>query len=778
MLGGIKNWFQRLFFKDRKKAYLKKLKRRPKPIAGKLPQGMIVPPIQGKANDYTFIDNLKDDFVKSEKKYSLNVSIIVPVYNRKEILKKTLAGIINQTYPANLIEVIIADDGSSDGVESIIPEYANFLDIKYVRQEDKGYRLSTVRNLGIKAAKYDCIIILDCDMLPIPELVESYMQYLHVTLDAVLIGYRRFVCTDELSAQDIRQDINLALDLPDIIANNPIITKKGSTGPTKDWREEIYAKTNFLKDLDYPFRVFCGGNVAFHKYVISKTSYFDTSFQNWGGEDTEMGFRIYNSGYYFIPVKGATGLHQEPIDGIGDVDREAGRVITHELLVDKCPAAHYRKYEKDKKYSVPKVSIYIPAYNASNYIEEAVNSALNQSYTDLEVVIVDDGSTDDTLKILEKKYNSNPRVRCFSQKNKGIGAASNRAVKLCKGQFIGHLDADDILKIDAVETLLPFFSNKEIGCVYGSYEVIDTKGNFVREGWDRAVFTREEMLCGMIVHPFRLFRKRDWWRTSGFDESLENAVDYDIYSKLSDVCNFHHVNKILYSYRHHGQNTSIKKKLAQDKNTIKVIHNSLERLSLHEMWEPFAPNSEKPKSITFRPRGDFGGWSISKFLFDFINRLLEPGSRIIEMGSGWGTGELAKSFEMYSIEHNPHFLNLHYSNYINAPIVEYLDDSFPNDIGWYDPGILKKELPRYYDLILVDGPLGTIGRSGFYRNLALFRSDVPIILDDVDRKDELKLLKMVETKTGRKAVIYEDLSLKDGEKTKHFAVLMPMVRNA
>jgi len=765
------------FFFNRKTAYLDIIKERKGPISGKLPKGMVLPSIPAKGNDYTFIDKMKNNFVSSGEAYTHGVSIVVPVYNRKTILSKTLAGIINQTYPAHLIEAIIADDGSSDGVEEIIPHYENFLNIKYVKQDDKGYRLSAVRNLGIKAATHDCIIILDCDMLPTPELVESYMQYLHVTSEAVLIGYRRFVCTDKLSAQEIREDINLALDLPDIIANNPIITKKGSMGPTKDWREKIYDQTNFLKDLDYPFRVFCGGNVAFHKSVISKTSYFDTSFQNWGGEDTEMGFRIYNSGYYFIPVKGATALHQEPIDGIGDVDREAGQAITHELLIDKCPAAHYRKYGKDKIYSVPKVSIYIPAYNASNYIEEAVNSALNQSYTDLEVVIVDDGSTDDTLKIIEEKYNSNSRVRWASQKNKGIGSASNKAVKLCKGQIIGQLDADDILKIDAVETLLPFFSNKEIGCVYGSYEIIDKKGNFVRKGWDRASFTREEMLCGMIVHPFRLFRKRDWWRTSGFDESLENAVDYDIYSKLSDVCDFHHVNKILYSYRHHGQNTSIEKKRAQDKNTIRVIINSLKRLSLHDMWEPFAPNSEKPKSVTFRPRGDFGGWSISKFLFDFINGLLEPGSRIIEMGSGWGTGELAKSFEMYSIEHNPHFLNIHYSNYINAPIVEYFDDNFPNDTGWYDADILKKELPRYYDLILVDGPLGIIGRSGFYRNLALFRSDVPIILDDVNRKDELTLLEKIETKTGRKAVIHKDPSLKDGKKTKHFAVLMPAERN-
>ena len=774
MLDRIKKWYRRLFFRDRKKEYLEKLKTRPKPIAGKLPKGMKLPPIQGKANDYTFIEDLKNDFVNSNKKYSLGVSIIVPVYNRKDILAKTLAGIINQTYPANLIEVIIADDGSSDGVEAIIPEYANFLDIKYVKQEDKGYRLSKVRNLGIKAAKHECIIILDCDMLPHPKLVESYMQYLHVTSEAVLIGYRRFVCTDELSAQEIKEDINLALDLPDIITNNPVITKRGSRGPTKDWREEIYDKTDFLKDLDFPFRVFCGGNVAFHKSLFVRTGYFDEDFQHWGGEDIEMGYRVYNNGYYFIPVKGAMALHQEPEGGESSVDREGGRTLTHELLVDKCPAAHYRKYDSERTYSVPKVSIYIPAYNASSYIKQAIDSALNQTFTDLEVVIANDGSTDDTVKIIEDNYSSNPRVKLFNQKNMGIGSASNKALSHCQGHIIGQLDADDQLKPDAVEKLLPYFDNHQVGCVYGCYEVIDKESKFERKGWNYKNFSRERLMCGMIIHHFRMFRKRDWRRSFGFDINLKNAVDFDFFLKLSEVSDFLHVDDVLYEYRLHGSNTSVAHMNEQDTNTLTVINNALKRLNLHGMWEPFVPNSEKPRSITFRSVGDFGGWSISKFLFDFINELLEPGSRIIEMGSGWGTGELAKNFEMYSIEHDPRFLNIHHSNYINAPIVEYSDDSFPNHIGWYNSDVLTKELPKDYDLILVDGPPGMIGRSGFYRHLGLFRQDVPIILDDVNRKDELNLLKKVERKTGRKAIIHEDTCLKVENRSKHFAVLMPI----
>jgi len=767
MLSNLMNYFKGRFLSNRKEKYLQSLDSIQPPLPLQLPKGMILPSVRGKGNDYTFIQEKKDLFLENETPYSLPVSVIVPVYNRKDILAKTLAGIINQTYPSDLVETIVADDGSSDGVEDLIPEYSKFMDIKHVKQEDKGYRLSAVRNLGIKAAKYNHIIILDCDMLPTPRLIESYMQYLHVTSEAVLIGYRRFVCTDTLSPEQIRKDIKLAIDLPDIITNNPIITKKGHKGPTKDWREEIYDNTNLLKDMDYPFRAFCGGNVAFPKSLLVRTGYFDEDFQHWGGEDIEMGYRVYNNGFYFIPVKGATALHQEPEGGESSVDREGGKAVTHELLIDKCPAAHYRKSSSKTSFSVPKVSIYIPAYNAENYIKEAVDSALNQTFSDLDVVVVDDGSTDNTAKILDEHYSSNNRVHWVTQHNQGIGAASNKAVALCKGHIIGQLDADDRLKPNAVESLLPYFTDHNLGCAYANYEVIEKDGQFQREGWSHKAFTRERLICGMIIHHFRMFRKRDWRRTTGFDETLVNAVDFDFFLKLSEISDFKHINKVLYEYRVHDKNTSIVDIEKQDANTQLAICNYLERSDLDKIWEPFLPDPEQPRGITFRPKGNFGGWTISQTLFDYIKEFLEPGSRIIELGSGWGTGQLAKYFEMFSIEHDSDFLNIHNSNYIYSPIKDYLDSDFPDDNGWYDPDVLKSQLPKEYDLVLVDGPPGTIGRSGFYTNLDLFRKDVPIILDDVDREDELQLLRLIEQKLGKKAQIYKDADLKN------FAVLLP-----
>lgn len=130
---------------------------------------------------------------------------------------------------------------------------------------------------------------------------------------------------------------------------------------------------------------------------------------------------------------------------------------------------------------------------------------------------------------------------------------------------------------------------------------------------------------------------------------------------------------------------------------------------------------------------DFGGWSIDKEVLYEILTLVKPGEKILELGSGLGSIEILKYFNLYSIEHDENWLNKFHQNYIYAPIKN----------NWYDIDILKKQLPNEYSLILVDGPTGNIGRIGFYHNLNLFNTNVPIIIDDVNREAELNLLKKV-----------------------------------
>jgi len=130
--------------------------------------------------------------------------------------------------------------------------------------------------------------------------------------------------------------------------------------------------------------------------------------------------------------------------------------------------------------------------------------------------------------------------------------------------------------------------------------------------------------------------------------------------------------------------------------------------------------------------------SIPKELFLYIRERLPEGT-ILELGSGWASGQLSKFYTLYSIEHDHRWLNRYNTNYIYAPIKN----------RWYNVDILKRELPEKYDLILIDGPPGDIGRGGFYTNLWLFDTNTIIIFDDVNRKAEYDLMVRVANKLNR-----------------------------
>ena len=555
-----------------------------------------MPPLLGLGNDYSFIETIYDTVWNKEKPPAphLKVSIVIPVYNRKEILAKTLAGIVHQTYPLELIEIIIADDGSKDNPEELIPQFEEFFPIKHVFQDDDGYRLSAVRNLGIAAAQHEHIIILDCDMLPVPTLVESYMKWLHISSKVIIIGYRKFVCSDGLSAKQLIHDISPALELPNVNSENVVITT--GTGPTVDWREQIYTETNMLKDDFNAFRGYCGGNVAFPKKLIDEIGGFDEDFNHWGGEDTEFGFRAEKQGYWFIPEKGALALHQEPPGGENETDREEGRAITHGILVDKCPK-RYRKYIQNKTYEIPKVSVFMPAYNCQDFIKEAILSVINQSYADFELIITDDGGTDATAEIILKFTELDSRIKFYPKENGGIGSACNYLLERAKGEYALQLDGDDVISPDTIEKMVQVLDQNEIGFVYGDAYLVNSDLEFTQRSYSWSIFDRQKMIDGgMHVHPPRMFRMRDFNRTQKYNEVLENAVDYDFFLKLSEVSDGYHYQRGFYLYRRHGKNTSDVHTGIQTKNSHLAIKNSLVRLGIDSMVI-MKPDETNPRRI-------------------------------------------------------------------------------------------------------------------------------------------------------------------------------------
>ena len=153
-------------------------------------------------------------------------------------------------------------------------------------------------------------------------------------------------------------------------------------------------------------------------------------------------------------------------------------------------------------------------------------------------------------------------------------------MRLCRGIYIGQLDSDDYLADDVVEKCVgEMDKDLSIGLVYTTYENEYQDGR-IEQGYNYPVYLREKLVTAMIAHHFRMFRKLYWCRTEGFNERIKNAVDYDMYLKLSEVCNAKHLNVVGYRRRLHGDNTSIKNFSEQMKNTAVVVNSSLSRMGL------------------------------------------------------------------------------------------------------------------------------------------------------------------------------------------------------
>ena len=134
-----------------------------------------------------------------------------------------------------------------------------------------------------------------------------------------------------------------------------------------------------------------------------------------------------------------------------------------------------------------------------------------------------------------------------------------------------------------------------------------------------------------------------------------------------------------------------------------------------------------------------GGWSLPVSVFEWIFSNLSPGSKILELGSGKGSEVLRQEFEVISIENDERFVNdpsVHLVEIVPTPA-----STSRGQGGWFKRETLQKIIPEDYDLLIIDAPMRKIGRSGILDNLDLFRSDRPMIVDDINRYHEYEVAK-------------------------------------
>lgn len=161
---------------------------------------------------------------------------------------------------------------------------------------------------------------------------------------------------------------------------------------------------------------------------------------------------------------------------------------------------------------MPKVSVIIPCYNQGQYLNEAVDSILNQSYQDFEIIIINDGSNDKFTNDLLLGYNR-PKTRVLHTINQGLSSARNNGIRESKGEYILPLDADDKIALTYLEKAVAILeSDNDIGIVYCQAEYFGKK----KGRWDLPSYHFPEILLANLIFCTALFRKCDWERVGGY----------------------------------------------------------------------------------------------------------------------------------------------------------------------------------------------------------------------------------------------------------------------
>ena len=206
----------------------------------------------------------------------------------------------------------------------------------------------------------------------------------------------------------------------------------------------------------------------------------------------------------------------------------------------------------------PRVSVIIPTYNYGRYISEAVESVLAQTYTDFEVIVVDDGSTDQTPQVLERYTGV---IRYIRQENMGVVEARNRGIRESRGEFIAFLDADDKWISNKLALQVGAMDEKpEVGLVHANYFILNERGDLKerirrypripRSGWifpyllcANFVMTSSVMVRRICFDHLELFQNR--WKN--------NSSDYEMWLRIATIRPFQYLAYPLVVYRVHGE---------------------------------------------------------------------------------------------------------------------------------------------------------------------------------------------------------------------------------
>jgi glycosyltransferase involved in cell wall biosynthesis len=235
-----------------------------------------------------------------------------------------------------------------------------------------------------------------------------------------------------------------------------------------------------------------------------------------------------------------------------------------------------RKIKNTTLASQPLVSVLIPAYNASSYVYSTIESVVNQSYRNLEIIICDDASTDDTTEIVKKFMKKDKRIKLYVNKsNFYIAGNRNNLLSYAKGEFIAWMDADDISRSNRIEKQLEvILADSSIGICGGWLSVFRGSPDNVVEirKYPKGDLTLRRLIFRVmpVAQPAALIRRTALDTVGKYDLSTPPAEDLDMLFRIGSKYKFANVQEVVIDYRDHPNSATYKKLQKIEKETVRI----------------------------------------------------------------------------------------------------------------------------------------------------------------------------------------------------------------
>lgn len=240
--------------------------------------------------------------------------------------------------------------------------------------------------------------------------------------------------------------------------------------------------------------------------------------------------------------------------------------------------------------SSPVVSVCLAVYNAEIYVAKAIDSILQQTFTDFELLIVDDGSSDRSLDILKAYAAKDSRIVLHHQENQGQPATRNRMLRMAKGELIAVMDADDIALPDRLENQVAFLqTHPAVVWVGGAFDIMDDRGRFLTTM--RMAEANEQIQTLLkdghtsFLHPTAMIRKTALQQVGGYDERYVTAADLDLWLKMTEIGDVANLPQSVIKYRVHAKSISQRNQEQQWQNAAQAFDESWQRRGLTRTFE-------------------------------------------------------------------------------------------------------------------------------------------------------------------------------------------------